>query len=140
MFNVNSPFAGLSQTIYSPQSTASTTSSGIGDLSRAFNMTAMAKNQPLNTGLTQNINAMRRGQGAYDARRQFVPMNQRLQDSAANAQWGLGVQSANESAGLQGMNHLMNQTLNQQRQDMANRGDAWNLLSRMFNPSDLFGF
>lgn len=139
MFNVNSPFASMSQQLYSPASTASASSAAMGDLSRAFNMTAIAKNQPLNRGLSQNVSAMRRGQGAYDAQRQFAPLNQQMQDRFANAQWGLGVQQANEQAGLQGLNRLYNQDITARQRNLTNQSDVYGLLSRLFQPSEIFG-
>lgn len=139
MFNVNSPFSNISQRLYDPRMTAGASSAAVGDLSRAFNVSTMAKAQPFNRGISQNVGAMRRGQGTYDAQRQFAPLQQQLGDSAANAQWGLGVQRANESSGLQGLSQLFNQNLTQQRQGMTNQYDNFNLLSRFFNLSDLFG-
>jgi hypothetical protein len=134
-FSVESPFASLSRQLYSPQSTAEMGSQGLGQLSRAFNMSTTAKNQPLNRGLSQNVNAMRRGQGTYDAQKYFAPMNQQLQDQTANAQWGHQVNSANAQSGLQGMSRLMQQSLSNQQQNMNNM----NILSRLFG-GDLFGF
>ena len=131
-FNVGSPFAQLSQQLYDPYMTRSATSSGLGELSRAFNMNALAKAQPLNRGLSQNVNAMRRGQGTYDARRQYLPLQQQLQDSTQNAQFGLGVQSANEMAGLQGLSNLMQQQFGQQRQALQGRNDLFQLLGSFF--------
>ena len=131
-FNVNSPFSSISQQMFSPRHTAASVSGGLGELSRAFNMNALAKTQDLNRGLSQNVGAMHRGQGTHDARAMFVPLQQRMQDANANAQWGLGVQNANEAAGLQGMNMMMGQ-------ELINRNRNINLLSLLFNPADLFG-
>jgi hypothetical protein len=138
-FNVNSPFASMSQQLYSPAATASASSAALGDLSRAFNMSAMAKNQPLNRGISQNVNAMRRGQGQYDAQRQFAPLSQQMKDRFANAQWGLGVQQANEQAGLQGLQRLYQQDLVGRQRNMTNQSDVYGILSRLFQPSELFG-
>ena len=102
-------------------------------------MSAIAKNQPLNRGLSQNVGAMRRGQGEYDAQRQFAPLNQSMRDRFANAQWGLGVQQANEQAGLQGLQRLYQQDLIGKQRGMANQADAFGFLSRLFQPSELFG-
>lgn len=134
-FDVESPFASLSRQLYSPQSTAEMGSQGLGQLSRAFNMSATAKNQPLNRGVSQNVNAMRRGQGAYDAQKYFAPMEQQLQDQTANARWGTQVNSANAQSGLQGLSRLMQTSLQNRQQGM----DNMNILSRMFG-GDTFGF
>lgn len=139
MFNVNSPFSSMPQQLYSPAATASASSAAVGDLSRAFNMSAMAKNQQLNRGLSQNVNAMRRGQGGYDAQRQFAPLNRQMQDRFANAQWGLGVQQANEQAGLQGLQRLYQQDMNNRQRNLTNQSDVYGLLSRLFQPSELYG-
>jgi hypothetical protein len=134
-FDVQSPFASLSSYIYSPQSSASQSSAGLGQLGQQFNMSTTAKNQPLNRGLSQNVNAMRRGQGTYDAQKHFAPLQQQLSDQTANAQWANSVNQANNQSGLQGLSRLMQQSLSNQQQGMQNQ----QLLSRLFG-GDIFGF
>lgn len=133
-FDVQSPFASLSQYIYSPQQTQAATSAGLGQLGRSYNINETAKNQPLNRGLSQNVNAMRRGQGAYDAQKQMLPQQQQLQDNIQNAQWGNQVNQANQQSGLQGLSRLMQTSLQNQQQNMGNM----NILSRLFG-GDIFG-
>lgn len=134
-FDVQSPFASLSQYIYSPQQTQASTSAGLGQLGRNYNMSETAKNQPLNRGLSQNVNAMRRGQGTYDAQKAMLPQQQQLSDRIQNGQWSTQVNQANATSGLQGLSRLMQQSLANQQQNMGNM----NILSRLFG-GDLFGF
>ena len=134
-FDVQSPFASLSQYIFSPQQTQGATSSGLGKLGRSYNIAETAKNQPLNRGVSQNVNAMRRGQGTYDAQRQMLPHQQQLQDNIQNAQWGTQVNQANQQSGLQGLSRLMQTSLQNQQQNQNNM----NILSRLFG-GDIFGF
>jgi hypothetical protein len=100
----NSPYVSLAQTLYSPSQTAASSSQMIGGLSSQYGLNAALKSQPLNTGLHRSLSAGMKGQSNYDVARKTGPLGQAFGDAAANAQYGLGVQQANEGFGLDMLN------------------------------------
>jgi hypothetical protein len=114
-FGIQSPFANMSQQMYSPSQTASAGSQALAAIGQQGNVMSHMKQQPLNRGIGRNVYAGMAGQGGHDARRQFAPMSMALRDGISNAQYGLGIQGANESAGLMGLGHAMQGSLRNQQ-------------------------
>lgn len=103
----NSPYASLSQFLYTPGQTATAGSQVQNQLGGQYNTRQTLKNQASNTGIQRSLRGALKGQGAGDAAKAVAPIANRFDDAASNAQYGLALGKANENYGL----GMLNRTL-----------------------------
>jgi len=96
MFQANSPFEQLKKALFSGESTGRATSKSLSDIQAASDAYGIGSHMPTNRGVSRNIFEMTSGAGVADAARRAAPISQGMQDSQANAEWGLQRSNANE--------------------------------------------
>jgi uncharacterized protein YfaS (alpha-2-macroglobulin family) len=93
---IHSPFTQLQQRLFQPNQTAAAVGSTLADISDKTNPLMLAKRQSLDRGVSRSLYGYTSGQGAAAAAMRAAPVAQRFQDAAANAEWDLSRDRANE--------------------------------------------
>lgn len=123
MFTVNSPFTTLGVNLFTPEMTGQKQANEVGGVASQYDPRNYGKGvYNANRGMQQNPFNSLASAGAGAAARSVAQLSVPLEDAVRNAQWQLGVQSANEAAGLAGLGVLG-----------ARYGQNQSVLSRLLN-------
>jgi hypothetical protein len=131
-WTINSPFASLSSSLFSPQDTARSVGASVNSISNAMDPLMRAR-QADGRGVSKNLFDVVSPMGAAAVARQVAPVAQRMGDASQNADWALKQQTANSNFANNAYGMMGQQDLNNQRYGR----NAFDLYSNLFG--GLFG-